>query len=263
MCGNNDVLTRRFDTTDSVNGYQLIEPGPWQAIAIGPDSDFDRCTIVAKTQGVVPIQVAGGLAGSIDRQVDIGDAAFSVSVERPFIGRVEGPLRVLLPYAKGIYGSQRLRPDNRALYQGFAGRPTFLPRLELQLYSFLPPWLPTKRAPFELPFRFPEFGTTGESAVDLYLPGFGRRSLTLSLRMGGYTAGQFAWRFTGRNSLELHDGTAIATITHDLQALTTETANFDRTYAFDGEFDLYHLGMGEGSALSAGTFIEGSIKAWD
>lgn len=267
MCDRKKPTIVRFSAADADQGYP-IPGGPWQAIAIGPESDYDRCTIVAGGSGV-PVPTAGGVEGSVDRQVDIASHAFALSVERPWIGPVDGPLNVLMPYAKSLVleagpTTSRLKANaSTPLWQQFTGRPDFGARVELVLYPFLPPWLPTKRAPMEFAFNYPNFGTTGETSLTLIVPGYGRRSLSLSLGMLGLTAGSLSWNFKGANEAENDAGSPVISTTHTLQAATTEVANFGRTYAFDGEFDVYMLQLAELAALNAGVSVYGFIKAWD
>lgn len=265
------VKISRFEVTNAGLGYRIPEIGPWEAIAIGAESDVDRCIIVADGAGA-PIMNPSGLDGSVDRQNYISDKAFAVSVERPWIGPVNGPLNVLLPYAKSVHetvadGIQRLRSVDQTIYQQFlvAGtdRPLYTPRLELYLYPFAPGWLPTKRAPLDFVFRFPQFGTTGETTVGIYVPTFGRRSHSLSIEMTDRSAGSIDWSLVGANMAEPDVGGSLVINRHDLQATTTEAADFDRTYFFDGEFDFLHLTVSENAALNAGVEVQGIFKAWD
>jgi hypothetical protein len=260
----------RFSVADADKGFRVnqvplgMPPGsPWMAIAIGPESDVDRCIVVAEGADP-PIATAGGLASSIDRQVDISNHAFAVSVERPWIGPVSGPFNVLMPYAHSIYGSERLKTDDQVLWQTFAGRPQYAARVELVLYPFLPPWLPTHRAPLDFAFQYPNFGATGGGGTGhtIRLPGFGRKRCSLSLEMSGRSAGSLDWTFSGVNVAETDGGIAVVNCKHELGG-GTESADFDETFAFDQEFDLFELVLAENAALNAGVDIQGIFKAWD
>lgn len=254
----------RFRPEENDQTFPLNAVGPWRAIAIGAESDYDRCILVPRGAGIV-VASAGGLTDSLDRQPEIAADSMAVSVERPWIGPAKGPLDVLLPYGKGIYNdagtSKRARAQSIESWQQLSN--TLYPRLELQLYPFLPPWLPTKRAPLEVPFQYPNFGTTGETVVEFYVPTFGRRSLSLAIAMSGYSAGSMRYTVTGLSGIAFMGDPVLFTIEETLQPATDKSANFQATYFFDGEYDYVRLDITEPTALGALTTISGVIKAWD
>lgn len=245
-----------------------IPEGGVFAICIGPESDVDECIILPN--GVMPdIPTPIGLTGTINWQASIHPEAIHVSVERPFIGNVQGPFRVLYPYARGIVGSsspRRLRPYDDTLWFNAGSR--FEARrmgIELEFHDCMPSWLPTKRAPLKVPFRYPSFGTTGLSDVDMLIPVMGRRDLQLGIEGTLITSGggSLTWSVAGLVVIENTDSALQLSISETLVTDTVESADFEKSYDFDGEFDVLWIRVDETTALGNNVAVSGYVKAWD
>lgn len=232
----------------------------WGAIAISSDSELDRCLIIPKLGDVV--RLTSGVTDEPDKLTRLG-AGILVSVERPYIGPIEGPLRVLPPYATHALTSDTATneiamPRDLDYYNQSA--PAFL---GLDLYDEAPPWLPTARAPLDYHFRIDDASTLGGPRT-IRVPCFGRREVSVSLKMSGYSSGTFRWKLEGVNHVDYpleNDGGD--EFSKELQADDDNTANFDETYFFDGEFDLLEFTLTEQAAMGAGARISGLVKLRD
>jgi hypothetical protein len=234
---------------------QLIEIGGlWGAVAIGAASDLDRCWLFPKSQ---IDSIAAGTNGASKRQEAFRNGRL-VSVERPFIGQLEGPFYALSAYALDVLQSGGVAERGGIHEVALGGNSLILPQLELDFYKMVPPWLPTKRAPYEQAI-YRESASLGT----FRFPGWGRRAQSLSLSLGGRTTGTLTWRLQGINAASWPVVSGVADEhPHDLQGSTVESADFDRTYFFDGEFDYYVLTLTNG-ALDAGAVTGAIWKAWD
>lgn len=269
------VTLNRNNETPADPGFDVDIQGDVFAIAIGAESDVDRCHVVPSTH-LAGAQSPNILADTVGRQFLLGPGARAVSVRRPHIGLIRGPYRVFYPYARQIYRSGGIDhrgtvlADGAGLY-GYAPSGSddvdlVTPKLELEFYRCMPPWLPSERAPLEHAFYYNDFGTSGGYAGGtIRIPGFGRKTLSLSIGMSGRSAGTLRWTFRGINVVGIGGGLGVyrPEIVHNLQAATDETADFEETYFFDGEFDYYELILTEQAALNADVVVDGIIKAWD
>lgn len=258
----------KLGTTDPAWLYEPVNPH-FESICIGARSHFDRCYICPLTgrDRRFPARAA-----STEQVSTLLERAIAVSVERPFVGGIDGPFVVFAPYAEMSYGTtpQRVRPPVLLDYWGsdnLALGEVLHPRLHLDFHRICPPFLPTKRAPFEYAFSYPQFGTSGLAVGSVRLPAYGRTRYSVSLEGAGITAGggDVQWSLVGQNMTEVGNagGTKPNNHSHTLQGTTTENADFDRTYFFDGEFDMVLLSLIENTGLAAGTTLSGLIKMWD
>lgn len=275
--GNESMLLRQpatlrlADLAGSLEKFWTIDTRrePVFAVAIASDSDLDRCYICS---GSPPAPEASAGLSEAQRQRNI-DPLIQVSVERPFIGRLNGPLYVVPPYgvvnyrtAAGLVG--RVVPGDQALYNmpssGSLGPSDRGTRLRLQLYPFLPPFIPEKRAPLEHTFFWPLYDTLpGTSAnKSIIVPGFGRKQLSLSLKMSGWDSGDLTWNMYGINHATSMVSATEWSAQHTLSGPNVEGADFNRTYFFDGEFDYYWLAL-DATSLATNVEVSGFIKAWD
>lgn len=250
------------------DGFYVDRPGPFFAICIGPESDVDECIIIPEGKDA-PVPEPAGLDGTVNWQHVLHPDAIHVSVERPFIGEIRGPFRVLYPYAHAYEGAAagvdlRLRPYNDSLWfmAGVSVPPRQSMGIELELHTCMPTWLPTKRAPLKVPFRFPSFGSSGVSDVDLLIPVMGRRAIQFGID-GSVDSGSLTWSVTGLTVIEDTDGNVILSVAETLQADTVESADFEESYRFDGEFDVLWIRIDETTAMPAAQGITGYVKAWD
>lgn len=260
-CPNYEFKTERYDffntAGDASQGYFVSRlTGQFKAITVGPRSMVDRCYILRQTS-LQPVPNAPTTTETLhrDHQSDIQ----MVSVERPFVGLIEAPILVLLPFNEESTGSAPGVALN-------LGGQTVLdravpPYLDLQFYRDIPPWLPTKRAPFSWAKRWTEFGTTGLSIAAPQIPGFGRRQASVSFEVSGYTTGTLTWRFQGENLVQV--GGSSIRIDQDLQPTTAVSTNTQQVFFFDGEFDYYIFTIQETVTLGAGTTVDVIIKLWD
>lgn len=239
----------------TAEGYWIPHhKGPWDAIVIGSRSDFDRCIIVPGGELTTPKAAPSNLWW----RAQLPPSAHGVSVERPLIGAVEGGIAICPPWAESTSNSIRARPPDGQAYMALYAN-TLDPVLDLVYYQCCPPVLPTKRAPFDWVTYMNDIGAAGLTSATYYLPGWGRRQVELSIELAGHV-GDVTWSFSGLNAAK----TASPFYwTHDLQSGTTETADFNRTYLFDGEFDLYKLAMSVPANEGSEASLRISVKAWD
>lgn len=271
------VRSKDFEigASDLEGAFPLDLPGVWGAIAIGPRSDMDACLIMPGSAGcpvsVPPFQLNVASTVYRTRAQDALKAAIAVSVERPFIGPITGPFRVMSPYhdsaAYQTSTPRRMRVPGVSdlwtthLHSGPA-------MLELEFYPCIPPWLPTKRAPLKYAFAFPNFGDAagplgGSADVTIRVPVFGRRLITLSLEMGGRSAGSMGYTVSGRNLASAGELLTEIDNVEVLQAEVTASADFDDAFTYDGEFDELLIRLREVTALNAGVTVNGILKAFD
>ena len=266
----------RTSVKDSPTGYFADIQGDIYAITIGPDSDVDEVFIIpGGMSDTSPPVVSPALAnGHAQRQHLLHNDVIHVSVERPFVGLVKGPFRIFYPYAQAHNGDttpRRWRPyDDQLWFQSAFGadvRRRY--SMEVEFHDCAPMWLPTRRAPLKMPFRFPVFGNTGAAEgladVDMLIPVMGRKRLQLGIEATGVTAGggSLTWSATGLVVIENTDSSLQLSIAEALQADSVKSADFEETYAFDGEFDVLWLRIDETTALGAAVAVTGYVKAWD
>ena len=249
---------------------------PVYAIQIGPESDIDRCWIFP---GGVLENMTSPTADAQVRHSQAFRSAIKVSVESPYIGYVPaGPYAVLPPYGRSlaalsgglergsvIIGDAGWSGSMYGISDAGEGQPGLDPLLQLVFHRMPVPWLPTKRPPAEWVFNVDAWSAIGAPVSHIArVPGMGRRRLSLSMRMKDYTAGTLDWSFVGVNAVDFGT-TTIGTQFHreTLETQSAVAANFDQSFAFDGEFDYYELTVTEVTALGAGTDLSAIIKAWD
>ncbi len=264
------VTRRRSDVKTQPEGFTIDIAGPIYAIVIGPDSDVDECYILPNGLTAPVPPSALGVAGTINRQEIIHPEMIHVSVERPFIGEIKGPFRVFYPYAQAHVGTttpRRLRPYDDALWFGSANTvpPQRKMDIELELHDCVPTWLPTRRAPLKVPYRFPNFGSTGISDMDLLIPVMGRKQHQFAIEGSAITSGggSVTWSVTGLVVIENTDSSLQLSIAETLQADTVEAADFEESWSLDGEFDVIWIRADETTALGATAAISGYLKSWD
>jgi hypothetical protein len=256
----------RFSISDVANlpfdGFRQTYAERWHAITIGPDSILDRCWIIP------PTELGQALSGSTLSTVrtPFGPKAIAVSVERPFVGEIDGPVTIFAPFAESVDSDRRwVSGFNNTVFSASAD--TFFPQyafpyLDLQFWTCAPAVLPSARAPLTGLIEYLQVGTTGVLGDTIRLPGYGRRRLSLSLRMTGRSAGDITWSLAGINFAR-HATRSPLSISHTLQSSLVEAVDFQRTYFFDGEFDNYALTFAEGAALNAGVTFDVIYKLWD
>lgn len=238
--------------------YRTQFSGVCEAISIGPRSMLDRCYIMPV--GAFPGRNPA-VAGESMRN-EFASHAIAVSVERPWVGHLEGPFVVFGPYGQdtdldGVNGTLPwIGGVGANIYGDNADLDSYL---DLQFYSTIPHVLPTKRAPAEYLRRYTAFDAT---ALDtLVFPGWGRRRIFLGIEATGIAAGDFTYRVDGVNLA--FKNADIVEIRETLQAATTVNADGEASFVYDGEFDLYELTLDEGAALTAGVDVDIIFKAWD
>lgn len=262
----------RSDVKTSPSGYVADIRRDIFAIAIGPDSDVDEVYIIP--EGELANHPAAPSDGSVVRQQPcIHPAAIHVSVERPYVGGpIKGPFRILYPYAPMLEGSAaplRLRPYDDALWTGSALGAQFRRRFsfELEFYDCPPAFLPTKRAPLKHLFNYPGFGTSSLAGgdVDQLIPVMGRKDLQLGIEGTAITSGggSLTWSLTGLVVIEDTGSSLILSIAEALISDTVESADFEKSYDIDGEFDVLWLRVDETTALGAAARVSGYVKGWD
>lgn len=259
-CGVDRLRWERTDF-DSVSAHVSVDVAEAFAIAIGPGSHFDRCTVFPQ-RALQPPKASALATETARTALPLG---IDVSVERPWLGYLKGPFDILLPYGRATCsGGDRIHPQSNTVWGLYTGSEVFQAALELHFFRSMPPWLPTKRAPLDHVFRYDQFGTTGiPTNRVIRFPTYGRRHHSLSIEMTGRSAGDITWILQGVNESVSQGGTGSVNIAHVIQPTTTEAVDFERTYYFDGEFDRLTLTIAEGTALAAGTTIQGFYKGWD
>lgn len=251
-----------------------------KAISIGSQSELDRAWVIPVDKMPQPQQSARPSPAGTPTWFRGGlfpAEAQLVSVERPLVGldpkAWDRGFYVLPPYSaiteSKFFSCPHDYPPRGFLFGGPFNEIDDLgsPLLDLDLHYRHPEWLPTKRAPRTYHNAVIDFGSEGAPAsVGATIPMFGRSRASLSLRMSGYAAGTLRWSVVGRN--EFTDGDAGTEeqfpIDHTLQAVTDETADFARTYYFDGEFDWLVISIAEQVALTGGACaLTAILKLWD
>lgn len=234
--------------------------GPHGGVAIAGQSEIDRCWVFPKGDG--PAVEGRAFTGITHHQHNLFERGILVSAKRPFIGEIEGPYSILLPYAPAVYHHSSTSHERATILRASNyGQSGALPSLDLEFFRCVPSWLPSQRAPREYVYRSDDFGTgTGDSSKTFRVPAFGRRYISIALDaivLGG----------TINLTIKGIKGCDWTSVTIDAretllatESLTTDTA---RIYEFTGEFDFVEVTLAEGSALSADSAVGLIITVMD
>lgn len=232
------------------------------AIAIGAESEFDRCWVFPK--GQLPARVQSPAVNLSIEQLFAGAGGFLVSAERPWVGQVEGPFTVLLPYATSIFrgassGFERVTPVSENMSGAIAGGGMVgfpgngrLPSLVLDFHAETPRWLPSERSPREYVYLAADFGTS--STKRFRVPTYGRRYTSIALKMTGYGSGTLRAAITGYRALGFPINGQLE-ITEEMLAATDFTADFSRIYESTAEYDFIEVLLTEQAAMSADALV--------
>ncbi len=105
----------------------------------------------------------------------------------------------------------------------------------------------------------------GLATAQVVVPTMGRRRIALSIVGESITSGggSITWSVSGINLLASDSNafSAVLTNVEVLQAATVESADFDESYLYDGEWDEILLQLDETTACDC--TLSGIVKAWD
>ncbi len=240
------------------------------AITIGADSDFDECYVLPANKAIPPVPALDDIGTIVRNQPwPLSGDAIHVSVERPYIGHVQAPFRVLWPYApyrEGLLVPNRLRPydDNLWTIAPVGNRKPGA--IELDFFTCMPGWLPTKRAPLKHPYKYGQFGDTANGGIadaDMLIPVMGRKDIQFAIEATALTSGGGSITFSVMGLVVLEDvGSSLQmSISETLIEDTVKSADFEESYDIDGEFDVLWIRIDETTACDCN--ISGYVKAWD
>ncbi len=258
----------------------------FQAVAIGPQSQIDQVYLFSEkiTDGQdkgLWTQVAG-FNGDRYRRDRLIRGAYLVSVDRPLVAELKGPLWVADRFWNNRLfstGDRQSIKDQHALYSaqvpgalaylasgsagGIANMRSF--GLELELYRECPALLPRKRPPVVAVTEVngaTDWATATEQVV-CALVSFGRGAAEISLALNNPGTGTYIFQIYGVNYMPV-DMTAVESSnwTQLLETITVTTDNYFEVYNAIGHFDAYVLtGRNSAGADTAnGAFM---IKARD
>lgn len=241
----------------------------FEAVAIGPQSQLDQVYLIeapvsGAAQGDQTLWAQE--AGFNDRfrrdTLIVGDNVHLVSVERPLLAQVRGPLWVAdRSWGSRFFGDgdrQNLRNNYAFFSSQIVGALQMFPvggdggvpdlrsfGLELELYRECPPFLPTKRPPAVVvnQVNSGEWGGASERVV-CAAAAFGRGAAQFSIALDNPGAGTYVVRFYGINWM---------TNDQDLIESSLFTQLLDEvTYTTDNQFEVYqHLGHFDAYAMAA------------
>lgn len=238
----------------------------WNAIAIGSRSMFDRCFVMPMAQ----IQDPRAVSSLIDNLDMYMSQVVEVSVERPHIGHIEGPLIIAPGYSQNVNNGTRISAmvdQNSNTFIGadftIAAVPDdrVVPHLDLAFYAKAPPFIPTKRAPWDYVAEFSQFGSTGTNTVIIQLPGWGRNRWHIALNFT-IVGGSIDYRIDGIDMYSLSTGNA-STITTPLVPVTTIAASGDFSHVVTEGFDIIRITATENAALSANSSFTALARGYD
>lgn len=238
----------------------------WNAIAIGSRSMFDRCYIIGGSHLGVPI-ARSAFVDNLDLYMS---QAVEVSVERPHIGHIEGPVIIAPPYSQSVANGGRISGmvDSTSLPLTYIGSDNnqqvddnIVPHLDLVFYKKVPPFIPTKRAPWEYVAGYSQFGTTGISTTITQLPGWGRNRWHLALNFT-VTSGSVDYTIAGIDIWSDVSGTA-ETHTTILVPTTTVTLTSQISHVVTEGFDIIQVNITENAAMGANSSVALLARGYD
>lgn len=221
------LYQERTTPDDVVMADVLAATDKWEAIAVGPESDFDSYFLfpsgLDSRDGQPPV-VATSLGQPQQRSI-------KVSVESPYYGTTEGKWLMKSHLSQLTVGGSTRRSMSgiNAAYRG---------TVDLLFYPRRPPNLPLKRPPAYNAARY-TFGSAASAETDvLIMPTFGRKGFTVSAqRVSGsvaYSSGTFTLRVYGE-TFGVRSGGLDFFATTDLTGLTKVYSS--NAFDFNGEID--------------------------